>query len=235
MRIEFLKRIKTIIIKPNRKISEVSPIKEFGVNLLKKKNANEIIDSIVEEPLRKVCKKLKDKGIETVMSSANKDNLLKEGEKVIEREDVEGKQFLLNAPTFQSAGRGYAWIMINFSNLSDENKETLFLLEQSKNSKGDNIGRKIVWFIKCDSLMYFLDFEKNNKIKNSLDKKFDEHSFDLQYNSDLYPKKVVVLRMPINNETTVVDVERYFEKLTERLKQQQIEISSTSIDEERNI
>ena len=143
MKSEFMKRINSAI-KQSKKISEISPIKEFGINLIKEGNANEIIDQIVEEPLRKVCKQLNNKGIETVMSSANKNNLLKQEEKVLEREDVEGKEFLLDAPTSESAGRGYAWIMINFSNLSDENKETLFSLLQSKDSKGVNIGEKII-------------------------------------------------------------------------------------------
>lgn len=143
MKSEFMKRINSAI-KQSKKISEISPIKEFGINLIKEGNANEIIDQIVEEPLRKVCKQLNNKGIETVMSSANKNNLLKQEEKVLEREDVEGKEFLLDAPTCESAGRGYAWIMINFSNLSDENKETLFSLLQSKDSKGVNIGEKII-------------------------------------------------------------------------------------------
>jgi len=42
--------------------------------------------------------------------------------------------------------------------------------------------------------------------------------------------------MPINEETTVIEVERYFKKLTEKLKQQQTEIiSSSTIEDERNI
>lgn len=39
---------------------------------MKEKNADEIINRIVEEPLRKACKELRRKGIETIMSSANK-------------------------------------------------------------------------------------------------------------------------------------------------------------------
>ena len=169
------------------------------------------------------------------MSSANKNNILKEGEKALEREDVEGKELLLNSPTYESAGRGYAWIMINFSNLSDENKEVLFSLEERKDSNGVNIGKKIIWFIKHDSFMFFKNQGQTDEMKNSLDQKFEEHSFDLLYNSDRYPKKVVLLRMPINDETTVIDVERYFGKLTEKLQQQQIERSITSIEDERNI
>ena len=226
---DFIKGIKTVK-RPNKKISEIQPIKEFGRNFIKEKNATEIIDEMVEEPLRKACKELKNKGIETVMSSANKTNLLKEGEKAIEREDVEGQEFFLDMPTYESAGRGYAWIMINFANLTDENKEILFSLQQAKNNQGDHIGERIVWFVKGRTLMNIFNAEKGDETKKSLDEKFEKHSFVLKYNVDRYPNKVVFLRMPISDETTVVDVERYFEKLTERLKQQQVEISSPSIE-----
>lgn len=231
---EFKKEIK-LVKEPNKKISEINPIKEFGTNFIKEKNAGEMIDEIVEEPLRKACKALKNKGIETVMSSANKTNLLKEGEKAIEREDVEGQEFFLNMPTYESAGRGYAWIMINFANLSDENKEILFSLQQAKNNQGDHVGERIVWFVKGRMLMNMFSTAKSAETKNSLDEKFEKHSFVLKYNVDRYPNKVVFLRMPISDETTVVDVERYFEKLTERLKQQQVEIGSTSIENGRGM
>ena len=83
--------------------------------------------------------------------------------------------------------------------------------------------------------MCFFINGQNAETTNILDKKFEEHSFILRYNSDRYPKKVVFLRMPISNETTVMDVERYFEKLTEKLKQQQKEISNPRVEDERNI
>ena len=187
MKNELIKRIKSTI-NPNKKISEILPIKEFGINLTKNRNADEIIDQIVEESLRKACKELRSKGIETVMSSANRDNLLREGEKVTEKEDVRGKEWFLNAPTYESAGRGHAWIMINFTSLSDDNKEALFSLEQTKNDEGVNIGERIVWFIDGESF-YLFDGEQS-EMKTDLDKKFDERSFALQYNSDRYPKKL---------------------------------------------
>lgn len=231
---EFIKEINTVK-RPNKKISEISPIKEFGKNLIKEKNATEIIDEIVEEPLRKACKELKNKGIETVMSSANKTNLLKKGEKTIEREDVEGQEFFLDMPTYESAGRGYAWIMINFANLTDENKKILFSLQQAKNSQGDNIGERIIWFVKGSNIMDMFNQGKSAGAENSLDEKFEKHAFVLKYNIDRYPNKVVFLRMPISDETTIIDVERYFEKLTQQLKQQQVEIGNTSIENEIEI
>ena len=67
-------------------------------------------------------------------------------------------------------------------------------------------------------------------LSTKLDKKFEDHAFVLKYNSDRYPKKVAFLRMPIHNETTVIDVESYFDKLIERLKQQQVPIVNPSIE-----
>lgn len=52
---EFKKEIK-LVKEPNKKISEISPIKEFGKNFIKEKNASEMIDEIVEEPLEEILK-----------------------------------------------------------------------------------------------------------------------------------------------------------------------------------
>ena len=123
----------------------------------------------------------------------------------------------MDAPTFEDAGKGYAWIMINYDNLSDKNKKILFSLEQTKDSKGHNIGEKVVWFVESFGLM------KNSNEKKSLTKKFNERSFILRYNNR-YPGRVVFLRMPINKETTIMEVEEYFGKLVQRLKQQELEV-----------
>lgn len=153
------------------------------------------------------------------------------GINVLDKE--KGKQYFLDAPTYESAGKGYAWIMLNYSSLSDENKEELFLLEEAKDSNGINIGEKIVWFVQGPSVMYDFNITKSKEQKeNTLEEKFKNHSFILQYNSDRYPKQVVILRMPINNKTTVTDVELYFEKITERLKSQQMDRNTPSIDRE---
>lgn len=236
MKSEFIEGLKCqvySIIQKNKKIGDILPSKEYGINVIDKENGNEIIDKIVEEPLKKACKNLRNKGIETVMSSANRNNLLKQGEKRLEKEDVKGKEYFLDAPTYESAGKGYAWIMLNYDSLSDENKEELFSIEKTQDSNGINIGEKIVWFIQGPSVMYNFNMLKTKEQKkNILDEKFKNSSFILQYNSDWYPKQVVILRMPINNKTTVTDVELYFEKLIERLKQQQVEINNPSMERE---
>lgn len=102
--------------------------------------------------------------------------------------------------------------------------------EATKDSDGINIGEKTVWFIQAPSFNIIKDREQK---ENPLDENFKKHSFILQYNSGRYPNQVVILRMPINNKTTVTDVEAYFDELTSKLKQQQVEINiPTTMDRE---
>ena len=197
-------------------VCEVKPIGKVGKNLLENKNADEIIEAIIEKPLQKACKACKEKNIETVMSSANKNNLLKPGEKSKEKEDVygDGQQWFLNHPTYEDAGRGYAWIMLNFQTLSDENRDWLFSLEERKSENGEPIGEKAVWFVEPNN---FGIFNSKNGVKSQ---KFDEKKIILGYNDGLYPRQTVILRMPINENTTVEEVEDYFLKMAESFKTQ---------------
>ena len=83
------------------------------------------------------------------MSSANKNNVLKEGEQPIEKHNVygSGQQYQKDRPTYEEAGRGYAWIMLDFNSLSDENKDWLFSLEERKGTNGEPVGEKAIWFV----------------------------------------------------------------------------------------
>jgi len=197
-------------------ISEVNPIDYRGINFLNIDGSESIINRVVELPLRNACKIFKNKGIETIMSSANKNNVLKPGTPRIEKEDVygDGQQFLLNRPTYKEAGKGYAWIMLNFKTLSEENREWLFSLEEKKDEKGETVGEKGVWFVEPN---VFLPFGKLKEVQSP---KFYEKRIILGYNGDLYPRYAVILRMPISETTTVEEVDAYFSKLAESFKTQ---------------
>ena len=191
-------------------VSEVEPINRFGVNLLKKANGDELINELIELPLRKPCRILKEKGIETCMSSANKNNILPYGVKPTEKEDVYGRQFYLDSPTYEDAGRGYAWIMLNYKTLSDENKDLLFSLEERNNEKGENVGGNAIWFVSAAE-------EKMNPFVNQSSietgpraEEFRKRRGILRYDYAKYPINSVFLRMPINEETTVEEVEEFF-------------------------
>jgi len=221
-------------------INEVNPINEATINLLQDDD-NDIIDEIIEIPLRKACKVFKQKGIETVMSSANKSNVLELGEKIIEKEDVYGTiEKLFENHSFLEAGKGYAWIMLNFNTLSDENKDLLFELEKTKGKNGEKIGEKLIWFVHPTEMTGNIEFslrigkydydylklclpEEEIPKNIEVDEKLIE--FEKRHIVLLYPwtdssTEAVFLRMPINAQTTVEEVEQYFVNFAECFKNQ---------------
>ena len=107
-------------------VSEVKKIGKVGKNLLENKDANEIIELIIEKPLQKACKECKEKNIETVMSSANKNNIIKKGKERTNKKEVIEDAKKHKIQSFTEAGKGYAWLMINYNTLSDENRKILF-------------------------------------------------------------------------------------------------------------
>ncbi len=191
-------------------ISEIKPIIDRGVNLFNIDAGESYIDKIIELPLRNACKIFKAKGIETVMSSANSNNLLKPGEKSFEREDLQKMQEPSVRPSYEMVGKGYAWIMLNFDTLSEENREWLFSLEDRKNEFGEPIGKKAVWFVHPYNLPKHL--QKSEE--------FEKRAMLILYHDGFYPRSSVFLRMPITNETTVEEVDSYFSKLAESFKEQ---------------
>ena len=192
-------------------IKEIEPNDYRGINLLNIDKPESLMERIIEPPLLNACKIFKNKGVETVMSSANKTNILKPGEKAKEKEDVygNGQQWFLNHPTYEDAGRGYAWIMLNFQTLSEANRDWLFSLEERKNELGESIGEKAIWFVEPNSFGIF------NSKKGVDSSKFNEKKIILGYNDGLYPKQTVILRMPITDMTTSKEVDEYFSTLAE--------------------
>ena len=207
-------------------IRDIEPIGEASVDLLN--DSDDIINSIIELPLRSACRVFKEKGIETVMSSANRTNLVGSFEKVIEKEDIGNNPF--ETHMFYEAGKGYGWIMLNFETLSDENKELLFELEDEKDAGGNLVGQKRIWFVHpsemSGNIEYGLKIGKFNYdyLKMCLPEEeipygieVDETliEFEKRHITLLYPwtdssQSAVFLRMPISSETTVEDVEEYF-------------------------
>ena len=209
-------------------IREIEPNDYRGINLLNIEKPESLMERIIEPPLVNACKIFKDKGIETVMSSANKNNVLKPGEKAKEKEDVygNGQQWFLNHPTYEDAGRGYAWIMLNFQTLSEANREWLFSLEERKGENGEPIGEKAIWFIEPNNFSIF------NSKKGVDSSKFNEKKIILGYNDGLYPRQTVILRMPVNEQTTVEEVDEYFSEFARSFRSQ---IVDKKIEEQEDI
>lgn len=221
-------------------IKEIEPIGIFGQSVVNEANSDELIDQMLELPVRQACRVFKEKGIETVMSSANKNNVLSEGQKRLEKEDVRDKEFLLNCPTFEDAGRGYAWIMLNFDSLCCQNKTLLFHLEERKDEAGNATGEKAIWFmrgihdffnISAPSRRYQKQKPFEDKEEKALSDEFEKRHFVLSYNDDYYPKRVVTIRMPIGEQTTVEEVEDFFTNFVRSFYTQEKEIEEEKVFE----
>lgn len=200
-------------------VSEVKPIGKVGKNLLENKNADEIIKAIIEKPMQKACIACKNKNIETSMSSANCKNLVKKGKKRINKQDVLEKLNKNKTQTFLEAGKGYAWIMLNYNTLSDENREILFSLEET-------LGDDSIWFVKSCYVETMNKIRKPFKLKpleenfdDTYADKFKEKQLILMYNNK-YPRRSVFIRMPIDENTTVNEVEEYCYEIISKLKTQ---------------
>lgn len=223
-------------------IREIEPIGEPTTPL----ESEDIIDRIIELPLRKACKIFREKGIETVMSSANKNNVLADGIKPTEKDDVYGTFYkLMEGHYFTEAGNGYAWIMLNYNSLSLENKKMLFKLEETKDDKGNNIGEKLVWFVHpfemTDNIEYGLrsgrftrDYLKSvlgsEYVPNNIEIDPSLEDFDKRHIVLLYPwettTEAVFLRMPLTKDSTVSEVEEYFVKLASYFKKQDYDLKT---------
>lgn len=220
-------------------ICEVEPINQVGVNLLEKEDAEAFIDEIIELPMRKACRIFRQKGIETLMSSANKNNVLQPGEQPIEKEEVKAmnQDFMSETPKFDMAGKGYAWMMLDFDSLSDENKNWLFELEQRKGRDGEPIGEKAVWFVHPCEMgniefdlkigKYDYNFIRQVVPEDQIPKgievdpklvEFEKRHIVLGYGG--YSENSVFLRMPLNEQSTVEEVEDYFAKFAAAFKSQ---------------
>lgn len=200
-------------------VSEVKKIGKVGKNLLENKDANEIIELIIEKPLQKACKECKEKNIETVMSSANKNNIIKKGKKRINRKEVIEDAKKHKIQSFTEAGKGYAWLMINYNTLSDENRKILFELEKA-------LGEDTIWFVKSNYVDAMNAIRKRLKMKLMVETfndkyadKFKERQLLLMYNNN-YPRRCVFIRMPIDEKTKVEDVEEYFGNIISKLVNQ---------------
>lgn len=221
-------------------IGDIEPIKNRGVNLIDKEDSSDIIDRIIELPLRKACKIFRKKGITTIMSSANKNNIVLGNQKVLEKEDLKGRELFLDRPTFEDAGKGYAWIMIDYNSLSDENKDWLFDLEARQDSFGNKVGEKAIWFVQPTILgnlihdltvgkisQEFLQEALPEECEKYKDIRVDQRLVEFEKRriilSHSYQENSVFLRMPVNSDTTVEEVEEFFSQFAQAFKSQQIE------------
>ena len=121
--------------------------------------------------------------------------------------------------SFTEAGKGYAWLMINYNTLSDENRKILFELEKE-------LGEDTIWFVKSNYVDAMNAIRKRLKMKLMVETFNDKYADEfkkrqllLMYNNN-YPRRCVFIRMPIDEDTKVEDVEEYFSNIISKMVKQ---------------
>lgn len=161
------------------KLTEIEPIFESYVEVLNRNDLNKII----EKPLLPACQCLYDKNIQTLMTSANRFNVIGL-EKVSE-----------NAKSHYSYGQHYAWLWIDYSSLSLKNKELVQSWYEQEKGK-DQTNRLFLCTISSNPKSWDFDaFLIHNQI---------------QLNTPCYSDSAFIIRYPVNEDTTVEEVQDYF-------------------------
>ena len=109
--------------------------------------------------------------------------------------------------------------MINYNTLSDENREIVFSLE-------DSLGEDTILFVKenfTDAMNYlrrkFKIKQKPQVFNDKYANKFKSKQLKLVY-KNVYPTRNVFIRMPIDKNTKVEDVDLYFNEIISKLIKQ---------------
>lgn len=164
------------------KLTEIEPICESYVELLSRDD----LSKIIERPLLEACRCLYDKKIRTLMTSANRYNVIG-----LEKMNASVKNCY-------SYGEGYAWMWIDYGSLSKENRK----LVQSwyrQDTEIDSQKRR------------FLCTISNNPESWDFDSFLIENQ--VQLNTPNYSDSGFIMRYPVKKETTVEEVHDYFTNL----------------------
>jgi len=201
-------------------------------------------DLFIEYPVREACKRLtKEKEIKTIMSSANKEDAKRAGLK-----EKDGEQLFIGPNNHFSIGNGYAWIMFDFDELSDDNKDIVIALNNSDipielseeakkrlenncSSNGVPIGqRELVKFYRVvhESQTQKIQIKKPSFgfRPRTRDPRFEAqenilvHNNSLSYHGSDYD--AVVLRYPIDESTSTDEIIEYYNSVINLFKDKAI-------------
>ncbi len=176
------------------KVTDIEPIWAKYVPIY----SEEDLKDVVELPLLNACKDLFRKNIRTIMSSCNKFNIIGLDKYAEDKEEGQNMKFKY------SYGEHYAWIMIDYDSLSEENKSVLANYRSQQEDR-------FLYSIKYDDALKdsSLDFKEN--YKESL---YTPHHKD----------RIIVMRYPLSKDTTGKEVNDYFVSITSSLKPQKEEL-----------
>ncbi len=197
-------------------------------------NNDDLYDLFIEYPVREACKSLNDMGFTTIMSSANREDA-----KTSHIPEKEGKDLFIGPNMHFSIGNGYAWIMIDYKSLSEENKRIMdslnsgeipieLTIEERKRLEA-NCRTNNVLVSQSELVKYYRVisedrgmYSESPLVTRELPPYFRDHCNKLYHKNSLSyhggDYGAVVIRYPINEDTKSEDVINYFRKIISVLK-----------------
>lgn len=212
------------------------------------------INECIEPPLRNACKQLNEKGIKTIMSSCNSEDVKNRNVKIDSYRVGQG----FNPPFF--IGNGYAWIIIDWESLTDENK-SIFVDYNSGKKKMPLSDRELnILKHNCSldspkipinwQMVRFFEVIDGNKFledRSNFGKLVQESEFDIYFDSNkngllsycslnniASDYRIVILRYPIDELTTIGDVEKFFANFILQLSNQKTNQNKTNVTNGKN-
>lgn len=179
----------------------------------------------LEKPTRKACLDLMQNGIQTLMSSANKNNALN-------REKVDEEKIYIGQDDPWVIGNGYAWIMLDWDDLDDDNKQYLISILEGKTKVGESSPLETIKFYEYVDVSREVasryDYDSKKIVDNiqltpiENDVYYDLNKVYLIGNNSLNNRarrkesnhlRTVAIRYPVNENTTIKEVEEYYNKI----------------------
>lgn len=195
----------------------------------------------IEPPVRNACMILNEMGITTLMSSANKVDVENKNKKIDYFRNRSGEHF--------NIGNGYAWIMIDWESLSQYNKQKLIMLNNGtipielSDKEKENLAhnceinnfpvsqKELVSFfqIVSERLLSIRDRTVLKlEVNSNEDNYFDQNRRGYACNNSLCNHgdnyRTVVIRYPLDESTTVYQVNNYFMGIIKHLDIQKKQI-----------
>ena len=218
------------------KVIDVERISTEENQVLNDNNLEEFIESPLIEPV----KRFNEKGVKTLMSSCNKQNVKWINEDGVNLYTKDIKEDVMYKDLY-SFGYGYAYIMMDFDSLSEENrmimKSTYAVLNEGLNedcdqSKAYRGSKKVIYgavpstvtvgqheydtngFKKRPGIYFSIKTLKEDSLKTNDD--FFLNNYDTVPTSTTVPR-IVIMRYPVNDKTETQDVTNYFNKIADML------------------
>ena len=185
----------------------------------------------IEYPVREACRIFNEKGIKTIMSSANRNDAIEK-----DKPEKSGKHLYIGQNQHYSIGNGYAWIMIDYKELSTDNREMvnslnsgdigIDLTKEANQRFINNCGVNQIDPVQSELVKFYrVVDEKIHLIHSSVteDDYFSQHTNVLiQRNSLSYHGsdfKAVVFRYPVDEKTSTDEIANYFNNIANMFKE----------------